>query len=68
MSENGDADADESPSRRVDVELFIVHPTMSPAEITATLGIEADVAHRVGDLRKTPKGIPLEGQCRDTRA
>lgn len=67
MSENEVADADEGPSRRVDVELVIVHPTMSPAEITAALGIEAHVAHRVGDLRKTPKGTPLEGQYRDTR-
>jgi hypothetical protein len=40
MAENEDADVDEGPSRRVDVQLFIVHPTMSPAKITAALGIE----------------------------
>lgn len=67
MSEDGDAGVDEGSSRHVDVELFIVHPTMSPAEITAALGIEAHFAHRVGDSRKTPKGTPLEGQYRDTR-
>jgi hypothetical protein len=62
MAETEDVNVDEGPSRRVDVELFIVHPTMSPAEITAALGIEAHFAHRVGDPRKTPKGLPLEGQ------
>lgn len=67
MSEDGDADVDEGSSRHVDVELFIVHPTMTPAEITEALGIEAHFAHRVGDLRKTPKGTPLEGQYRDSR-
>src|SRR5215469_14738824 len=67
MSEDEDADVDEGPSRRVDVELFIVHPTMSPAEITAALGIEAHIAHPVGEPRKTPGGTPLEGHYRDTR-
>ena len=55
MSEDGDADVDEGSSRHIDVELFIVHPTMTPAEIAAALGIEAQFAHRVGDLRKTQK-------------
>jgi Domain of unknown function (DUF4279) len=64
MSENY---AYEGPPRRVDVQLFIVHPTMNPAEITAALGIEAYAEHRVGDPRKTPKGTPLEGQYSDTR-
>jgi hypothetical protein len=54
------SDFDEDSSRRVDVELFIVHPTMTPAEITATLGLEAHFAHRVGDQRKTPKGTFLK--------
>lgn len=64
---NDDSNTDDGPPKRVDVELFIVHPTMSPAEITAALGLEAHFAHRVGDLRKTPKGTPIEGQYRDTR-
>src|SRR5262249_55893136 len=67
MSENQDADVDEDSPRRVDVDLFIVHPSMSPADITAALGVEARFAHRVGDRRKTPKGTLLEGQYRDTR-
>ena len=67
MSEDEEAEVDEGPSRRVDVELFIVHPTMSPAEITAALGIKAHFAQRVGDPRKTPAGVALGGQYRDTR-
>ena len=38
-----------------------------PAEITAALGLEAKIAHRVGDPRKTPKGTPLSGNYPDTR-
>lgn len=53
--------------RRVDVELFIVHPSLSAAEITAALGLEASFSHTVGHARKTPKGTPLPGQYRDTR-
>jgi hypothetical protein len=67
MSENEDTDVDEGPSRRVDVDLFIVHPTMSPAEITAALGIEAHIVHPVGEPRKTPRGTLLQGKYRDTR-
>jgi hypothetical protein len=67
MAKNESADVDDGPSRRVDVELFIVHPTMTPAEISASLGLEAHFAHHVGHLRKTPKGTVLKGQHRDTR-
>jgi hypothetical protein len=67
VSDNQDADIDEGSSRRVDVELFIVHPTISPAEITAALSMEAHFAHRVGDPRQTPKGTALEGRYPDTR-
>src|SRR5439155_25358710 len=67
MAVSDDLDTDGGPPRRVDVELFIVHPTVSPAEITAALGLEAHFAHRVGDVRKTPKGTLLEGQYQDTR-
>jgi hypothetical protein len=62
----GEGTCEGSP-RRVDVELFIVHPTMSPAEITAALGLEVHSARQVGDQRKTPKGNVLEGRYRDTR-
>ncbi|MES2292912.1 MAG: DUF4279 domain-containing protein [Pseudomonadota bacterium] len=53
--------------RRLDVELFIVHPTLSVAQITTALGLEAHSTHDVGHDRKTPKGTPLPGQYRDTR-
>ena len=59
--------SDQCALRRVDVELFIVHPTMSIAEITTALGLEAHSAHDVGHIRKTPKGKPLPGQYWDTR-
>lgn len=58
---------DEGPAKRFHVELFIVHPTLDPAEISTALGLEAHRAQRVGDLRKTPKGRPLAGNYRDTR-
>jgi Domain of unknown function (DUF4279) len=53
--------------RQFHVELFIVHPTLDPADISATLGLDAHRAHRVGDPRKTPKGTPLSGNYPDTR-
>jgi len=65
--EDEDADSDVGSSQRVSVELFIVHPTMSATEISAALGIEAHITHRVGDPRKVPKGTPLGGHYRDTR-
>ena len=54
MTVDAKVDLDEGLPRRVDFELFIIHPTMDPADISAALGLEADVAHRVGDQRKTP--------------
>jgi molybdopterin synthase catalytic subunit len=53
--------------RRFDVELFIVHPTLAPAEISAALGLEAAIAHCVGEPRRTPEGTPLSGTYPDTR-
>jgi hypothetical protein len=53
--------------KRFDVELFIVHPTFDPADISRTLGLEAHFAHRVGDRTKTPKDTLLPGNYRDTR-
>jgi hypothetical protein len=67
MTEDESADFSEGPPRRVDVELFIVHPTMSPAEISAALNLEAHFAHLVGEPRRTPKGRPLAGRYPDTR-
>jgi hypothetical protein len=62
-----DEEIDYDPRRRLDVELFIRHPSLTPPEITAALGLEGHIAHRVGDPRKTPKGTPLQGHYPDTR-
>ena len=67
MTEHDDADAEQLTSKRFDVELFIVHPTVDPAEISVALGLDAKFAHRVGDQRKTPAGTLLSGVHRDTR-
>jgi hypothetical protein len=60
-------DAEANTSKRFDVELFIVHPTMDPQEISTALGLDAKFAHRVGDQRRTPKSKPLSGTYPDTR-
>jgi hypothetical protein len=67
VTEQPAADSDEGTPRRFDVELFIVHPTLDPVEITAELGLEPQNSHRVGDPRQTPKGNLLPGVYRDTR-
>ena len=68
MTEQDSTDsAAEGTPGRFHVELFIVHPTFVPADISAALGLEADHALRVGDPRKTPKGTLLSGNYRDTR-
>ncbi len=56
-----------APDRRFDVQLFIVHPSLDPAEISAALRLEPMVTHRVGDRRATPRGTPLPGTYPDTR-
>lgn len=53
MPVDAKANSDEGMRRRLDVELCIIHPTMTPADITAALALETNVAHRVGDQRKT---------------
>jgi hypothetical protein len=60
-------EAEQQTSRRFDVDLFIVHPTVDPAEISLALGLEAKFSHRVGDQRKTPAGTLLSGLHEDTR-
>jgi hypothetical protein len=67
MQEGPGLDGDGEPLRRVDVEILIIHPTMTPADITAALALEAKVTHCVGDERRTPRGTLLEGSYRDTR-
>jgi hypothetical protein len=62
-----EVDFNKGASRRVDVQLLIIHPSMSPVDITEALGLEAHFAHCVGDQRKTPTGALLEGLYSDTR-
>lgn len=66
MAEHED-DSEEGLARRVDVELFIAHPTLTPAEISAALGLDAQNSHCVGEPRKRPNGELLGGTYRDTR-
>jgi hypothetical protein len=61
-----DAEIEDDP-RRFHVELFVIHPTIDPSDISDTLGLEACNAHRVGDQRVTPKGNRLSGTYPDTR-
>jgi hypothetical protein len=67
LKEHDETDAKANKLKRFDVELFIVHPTMDPADISTALGLDATIAHRVGDQRKTPKSEPLPGRYQDTR-
>ena len=66
MTQTTGADADEEEIRRVDVELLIRHPSLTPPEIAAALGLEGHFTHCVGDRRKTPKGTLLEGVYAET--
>ena len=63
-SERSDAEGD---ARRFDVELFVVHPTLGPSDISRALGLDAHVSHAVGKPRITPKGSALRGTYPDTR-
>lgn len=65
MTTDGEGGTD--PAKRFDVELFIVHPTMDPAAITAALGLQPAIVHGVGNRRTTPKGTVLPGHYPDTR-
>lgn len=67
MTDDTKTDGEAGAPKRFDVELFIVHPTLDPADISAALGLDAKFSHCVGEQRKTPKGTPLEGPHRDTR-
>jgi hypothetical protein len=53
--------------QRFCVQLFIVHPTIAPTEITDTFGFEPKYARQVGQPRRTPNGTALPGLYPDTR-
>lgn len=67
MTEQDPVDAAGESDRRIHVELFIVHPTLDPVDISRALGLEAQNSHRVADQRKTPTGRLLSGVYTDTR-
>src|SRR5215813_7460981 len=58
---------EEGSACRFYLDLFIIHPSIDPREITAALGLEPSNVHRVGDRRATPKGRLLGGTYPDTR-
>jgi hypothetical protein len=66
MTHHEGPNSHDRPLRRFHVALFIVHPTLEPAAITAALGLKAQHSHRVGDRRKNPKGVLLSAYS-DTR-
>jgi len=53
--------------KQFNIELFVVHPTLDPAEIDAGIGLRAQTTHRAGDRRRSPAGALLRGTYRDTR-
>jgi Domain of unknown function (DUF4279) len=67
MRRSADRPSRGSEWKRYDVELFIVHPTLSPGQISAALKLKASNQHAVGEPRRTPKGMPLEGTYADPR-
>ena len=67
MSDVERTESEADNSRQIEVDLFIVHPTMTPTEISAALGLESPYSHCVGDSRKAPNGVVLGGNYRDTR-
>lgn len=52
MTDSAEDDGHEESPRRFEVELFVIHPTMALAKIAAALGIEAQIAHAVGEARR----------------
>src|SRR5262249_40422598 len=58
---------EEGAACRFYLDLFIVHPSINPDEITAALGLEPSHARRFGEKRATPKGRLLEGTYPDSR-
>jgi hypothetical protein len=67
MGGNDLSEDDEDYSRRFDLDLWIVHPTMSPNEISRALNLGAHVTRAVGEARITPQGRRLPGVYPDTR-
>lgn len=61
MTDPDSTDFEEGTPQRFAVQLFIRHPTMHPAEITAALGMDPLIQHVVGEPRRTSTGTHLPG-------
>lgn len=48
------------------IDLRIHHPSVDPADISRTLGLDPSRSCRVGKPRSTPKGTPLRGIYSET--
>ena len=58
--------AAEEDENSFDVELYVIHPTLHPDDISRALELEAYFAKTVGEPRTTSKGRPLSGTYNDT--
>lgn len=67
MTQYDAADVVDPKPRHFDLELFIAHPSLDPADISRALGMVGHFSHRVGDRRITPMGTALAGVHLDTR-
>src|ERR1700690_2302356 len=47
---------------RYKLSLRITHPDLEPQAISSTLGLVPEFSNKAGDLRKTPKGVALDGK------
>ena len=63
-SETCDAEEDDS---RFEIELYVIHPTLRPDDISRALGLDAYFSKAVGAPRTTPSGRPLSGTYADTQ-
>lgn len=49
------------------IRVLIIHPTLTPDEISDALNLNPDTNQRVGQPRQTPSGTPIGGVWPDTR-
>ena len=56
-----------SPELRYSIRVLIIHPKLTPDEISDALNLNPDVEQCVGQPRQTPRGEPTGGVWPDTR-
>ena len=66
MSDEFD-EAAEAAKLRYSIRVLIVHPTLTPDEISDALNLNPDTEHCVGQPRRTPRGEATGGVWPDTR-